>query len=96
MCTKIIDYSPQDFEVTIHRFLDKADIPRFANGATDLSYLSKDCFHFSQKGHALAANALWNSIITEESERLRYVKREFEEFKCPTAQKPFLITSKNS
>ncbi|KAG5680842.1 hypothetical protein PVAND_010323 [Polypedilum vanderplanki] len=89
-------HDSDDFEVTIHPFLDKGDVPKFSNGDTDLSYMSKDCFHLSQKGHATVANALWNSMLTPERARLRYFKNEFEEFKCPTATQPFLLTSKNS
>lgn len=86
----------QDFEVNMHQFLEKGDIPRFSNGDTDLSYMSKDCFHLSQKGHATIANALWNSMLTPQSQRLHYFKREFVEFKCPSVQMPYLATTKNS
>lgn len=86
----------QDFEVTIHPFLDKGDIPRFQNGNTDFSYMSEDCFHLSQKGHAQAANSLWNSMLTSENKRLNFFRREFEEFKCPTSLTPYLATTKNS
>lgn len=44
----------------------------------------------------MIANALWNSMLTPKNERLRNFKREFEEFKCPSSQKPFLATTKNS
>lgn len=82
--------------MNIHRIFDKGSTPKLSDESTDMTYLSKDCFHFSQKGHALAANALWNSMLTPENERLQYVKHEFEEFKCPSTQKPFLATTKNS
>lgn len=34
-----------------------------ANGETDLSFFSPDCFHLSQKGHEAAADALWNNMV---------------------------------
>lgn len=82
--------------MNLHRFLEKPEIPQFPNGSTDLTYLSKDCFHLSQKGHATIANALWNSMLTAPSQRLRNFQVEFQEFKCPTPKKPFLATIKNS
>ncbi|XP_070499489.1 phospholipase B1, membrane-associated-like [Chironomus tepperi] len=88
-------HDTDDFEVNVHPFLDKGDIPRFPDGNTDLTYMSQDCFHLSQKGHATAANALWNSMLTPESKRLHFFRRELEEFKCPTSLSPYLATTKN-
>ena len=85
-----------DFEVTLHPFLDKTDIPKDTNGNTDFSYMSLDCFHLSQLGHARAANAYFNSMMTPEKQRMRFWTKEFEEFHCPTPQRPFISTSKNS
>lgn len=58
--------------------------------------MSQDCFHLSQKGHATAANALWNSMLTPENKRLNFFRKELEEFKCPTSLTPYLATTKNS
>lgn len=85
-----------DFEVTFHPFLDLTDIPRDANGDTDYRYMSKDCFHLSQVGHARTANTYFNSMMTPESHRQRFWTKEFEEFRCPTVHNPFIFTSKNS
>lgn len=82
--------------MTFHPFLDQTDIPKDSHGETDYTYMSKDCFHLSQLGHARAANAYFNSILTPESQRQRSWKKEFEEFRCPTEQNPFLMTTKNS
>lgn len=89
-------HARNDFEVTLHPFLDLTDIPKDASGSTDFSYMSTDCFHLSQLGHARAANAYYNSMLTPERERLRYWTKEFDNFLCPTQQRPFLTTSKNS
>jgi hypothetical protein len=76
--------------------LEKSEVPMNFNDRSDFKYLSTDCFHMSQLGHARAANAYWNSMLTVESERDRKWKKEFEEFKCPTLKHPFLMTTKNS
>jgi hypothetical protein len=82
--------------VNLHPFLEYTDIPKDANGVTEYKYMSKDCFHLSQLGHARTANSYWNSMLTPERQRLRYSKKEFEEFRCPTQQSPFLMTTRNS
>lgn len=90
-------YVPQkDFEVVFHRFLLNTDVPKDSKGITEYKYLSKDCFHLSQLGHARTANAYWNSMLTPASKRLTYWEKEFETFRCPTAQNPYLFTTKNS
>lgn len=81
--------------MTLHPFLDKTDIPKDENGITEYKYMSKDCFHLTQLGHARAANAYYNSLLMPESKRIRAWKKEFEEFLCPTQQDPFIFTSKN-
>lgn len=58
--------------------------------------MSKDCFHLSQLGHARAANAYWNSMLTPKSQRELEWKKEFEIVKCPSQNNPFLMTTKNS
>jgi hypothetical protein len=48
--------SKDDFAVVGHSFLTEAKIPnrRTARGdITDFSFLSEDCFHFSQKTQAI-------------------------------------------
>lgn len=50
-------------------FLEKSDIPKDENRQTKYEYLSSDCFHLSQLGHARSANAYWNSMLTSEDQR---------------------------
>lgn len=82
--------------MNLHWFTTKSDVPKTADGNTDYSYISKDCFHFSQKGHALAATALWKSMLTPEASRATKWTKEFHELKCPTSEHPFLSTRQNS
>lgn len=35
------------------------------NGKPDLSFFAADCFHFSEKGHAEMAMALWNNMVRD-------------------------------
>lgn len=59
---------PQDFTVNLAPFDDKIDLMKDQNGRTDFTYLSFDCFHLSQKGNAIAANAFWNNMMGESIE----------------------------
>lgn len=76
--------------------MTKSQVPRTPDGNTDYTYISKDCFHFSQKGHALAATALWKSMLTPEASRATTWTREFDNLPCPTAEHPYLMTRQNS
>lgn len=82
--------------MNLHWFTTKAQVPHTADGNTDYTYISKDCFHFSQKGHALAATALWTSMLTPEASRATTWTKEFDNLKCPTKENPFLSTRQNS
>lgn len=42
----------EDFAVVAQPFLRELKFPRTANGMSDFTYMSLDCFHLSQKGYA--------------------------------------------
>ncbi|XP_071455288.1 phospholipase B1, membrane-associated-like [Hetaerina americana] len=63
---------------------------------TDYSFLAIDCFHFSQKLHARAANLLWNNLLEEPGKKSTHLKPIFHRFNCPTPNSPFLQTFNNS
>lgn len=42
----------EDFAVVLQPFTENLIFPRNRYNTTDMSYLSTDCFHFSQKGYA--------------------------------------------
>lgn len=46
------EFDLDDFTVVVQPFLLNYTFPITSEGYTDYSYLSTDCFHFSQKGHA--------------------------------------------
>lgn len=85
-----------DFTVNIQPFLRNVIFPSMPSGDTDFSFLSYDCFHFSQKGYALSTTALWNNMFEpygNKSEGLP--KAIFEPFKCPTEDHPYIRTREN-
>ncbi|KAK9721446.1 GDSL-like Lipase/Acylhydrolase [Popillia japonica] len=58
------EFRTEDFAVVNQPILQNSTaIPTTVGGDIDLTYFAADCFHFSQKGHALVAEALWNSIF---------------------------------
>lgn len=38
----------------VQPFVTNMKLPKTKDGATDLRYFAVDCFHFSQRGHALS------------------------------------------
>ncbi|GAB0096525.1 hypothetical protein DMENIID0001_120490 [Sergentomyia squamirostris] len=89
-------HNKPDFSVNFNPFSDQIFIPTTRSGKTDFTYMSMDCFHFSQKGYAMASNALWNNMMEPFNNKSHIWKKEFEEFKCPTEEQPFLTTKMNS
>lgn len=84
------------FTVVLQEFTKNLNMPRTANGNTDFTYMSTDCFHFSQKGYSIATNALWNNMLEPVGRKSTSWKREFSEFNCPTEERPFFATAANS
>ncbi|KAJ8939582.1 hypothetical protein NQ314_011079 [Rhamnusium bicolor] len=91
----------EDFTVVLQPFMKLFNAPidpahRY-NEVIDISYITHDCFHFSQKGHALGANLLWNNLLQpvgrKSKRKLNYIMENFE---CPKLNSPYLFTNKNS
>lgn len=61
----------------------------------DTSIMAYDCVHLSQKGHAVAANALWNNLLQEETDKTMGFMKLFQ-FECPNEENPYLRTYLNS
>ncbi|XP_050522339.1 phospholipase B1, membrane-associated-like isoform X4 [Daktulosphaira vitifoliae] len=85
-----------DFTVVLQPFTEDLIWPVLKNGNTDMSLLSADCFHLSQKGYARAANALWNNMMEPVGQKTTNWSKEFSRFLCPTQTHPYIRTWKNS
>ncbi|XP_073985770.1 phospholipase B1, membrane-associated-like [Rhodnius prolixus] len=90
-----------DFTVVIQPFMTFFNAPSNATDrykeVIDISYITHDCFHFSQKGHALAANLLWNNLLEPVGAKSRRsIDYPFQKVYCPTTKNPYLFTYNNS
>ncbi|KAJ9576076.1 hypothetical protein L9F63_007041, partial [Diploptera punctata] len=87
-----------DFAVVVQPFLVNATIPtRINDNRTDYSYLAADCFHLSQKGHAAAANSLWNNMMEPSNKKTYSLSSNvLTRFLCPTPEHPYIFTARNS
>ncbi|CAO1401887.1 unnamed protein product [Diamesa hyperborea] len=85
----------EDFTINVQPFLARVEFPTTQNNITDHRYLSSDCFHISQIGHSRISNALWNNMLEPVGQKALNWKKEFQELKCPTQQRPYLATKFN-
>ncbi|XP_065487748.1 phospholipase B1, membrane-associated [Caloenas nicobarica] len=88
----------EDFAVVMQPFFRNAMLPLDSNGKPDLSFFAADCFHFSARGYAEMAMALWNNMLEPVSEKQTYINftHDRSKLKCPNPEKPFLSTLRNS
>lgn len=91
------EFHTNDFTVVYQPFFRDASV--FINGKhkqPDMNVVSVDCIHLSQKGHALAANGLWNNMFEPNGHKTLGLKSMLSDFKCPTQSRPFISTYFNS
>ncbi|POI35882.1 hypothetical protein CIB84_000366, partial [Bambusicola thoracicus] len=88
----------EDFAVVVQPFFRNTILPLDSNGKPDLSFFATDCFHFSEKGYAEMAVALWNNMMEPVGEKQTYNNFTYDrsKLKCPNSEKPFLSTLRNS
>nr|XP_014425321.2 phospholipase B1, membrane-associated [Pelodiscus sinensis] len=88
----------EDFTVVVHPFFRNTIIPLGSDGKPDLSFFSVDCFHFTERGYAEMAIALWNNLLEPVGQKQSYNNFTHNrlKLKCPTSENPFLFTSRNS
>jgi len=89
-----------DFTVVLQPSLVNGDLPLqqnkvFNRRLPDLSFMAPDCFHFSQKLHALIGRSLWNNLLQPVGRKTTNWEKDVP-FLCPSKTSPFLATSKNS
>ncbi|XP_034254861.1 phospholipase B1, membrane-associated [Thrips palmi] len=90
------EFQTDDFAVVVQPFTHKLHFPLKTENATDFTYMAPDCFHFSQRGYARAANALWNNMMEPVGEKSMDWFNSFQRFLCPSEQHPYIYTKGNS
>ncbi|XP_071433161.1 phospholipase B1, membrane-associated isoform X2 [Pithys albifrons albifrons] len=88
----------EDFAVVMQPFFRNTLLPMDSTSKPDLSFFAADCFHFSVRGYAEMAMALWNNMLEPVGEKQTYnnFTHDRSKLKCPNPEKPFLFTRKNS
>uniref|UniRef100_A0A9J7WYN3 Si:ch211-214p16.3 n=1 Tax=Cyprinus carpio carpio TaxID=630221 RepID=A0A9J7WYN3_CYPCA len=88
----------QDFAVVLQPFLKNTVVPVVEDGTPDLTFFSVDCFHFSERGHAAVAVALWNNMLEPVDRKQTYNNFAYDrsDIHCPTKEHPFIFTRINS
>ncbi|NXM89648.1 PLB1 Phospholipase, partial [Oenanthe oenanthe] len=88
----------EDFAVVIQPFFRNTLVPLDIVGKPDMSFFAADCFHFSVRGYAEMAMALWNNMLEPVGEKQSYnnFTQDRSKLKCPNPEKPFLSTRRNS
>ncbi|XP_019888136.2 phospholipase B1, membrane-associated [Ooceraea biroi] len=92
------EFQRDDFVVVAQPVLMDLTIPLASNGYADLTYLSVDCFHISQKMNAWYATSLWESLFQPVGAKMTKLSDNppSEKFYCPTEERPYLATMLNS
>ncbi|KAK0161154.1 hypothetical protein PV327_009658 [Microctonus hyperodae] len=89
-----------DFTVVLQPFMMSFNAPNAdprTAPALDSNMVTYDCFHFSQKGHALVANLLWNNMFEPVGNKSSHrIPKMMEKIICPTDKTPFIFTNINS
>ncbi|XP_043797717.1 phospholipase B1, membrane-associated-like isoform X2 [Apis laboriosa] len=90
------EFNRKDFTIIVSPGISNIKITLPEGESSDLSYFSADCFHISQKTHAIFANALWNNLLQPIGNKTTTLLPVFETFLCPTSKRPYLVTRENS
>ena len=90
------DDSVGNFTVVLQPLLTSIEFSMEHSGETDLSSVAVDCQHFSAKGSAEIARALWNNMLQRVGEKTTILKQPYTEITCPTDVEPYFFTSKSS
>ncbi|GAA6213375.1 phospholipase B1, membrane-associated-like [Lates japonicus] len=88
----------EDFAVVVQPFFQNSIVPLNADGRPDATYFSEDCFHFSERGHADMAAALWNNMLEPVGKKQTYnnFTNARNNIRCPTEEHPYIFTKENS
>ncbi|KFP88878.1 Phospholipase B1, membrane-associated, partial [Acanthisitta chloris] len=88
----------EDFAVVMQPFFRNTLLPMDSTSKPDMSFFAADCFHFSVRGYAEMAMALWNNMLEPVGEKQTYnnFTHDRSKLKCPNPEKPFIFTRRNS
>ncbi|XP_008639968.2 PREDICTED: phospholipase B1, membrane-associated isoform X2 [Corvus brachyrhynchos] len=88
----------EDFAVVMQAFFRNTLLPLDSTSKPDMSFFAADCFHFSVRGYAEMAMALWNNMLEPVGEKQTYnnFTHDRSKLRCPNPEKPFLSTRRNS
>ncbi|XP_066479333.1 phospholipase B1, membrane-associated [Tiliqua scincoides] len=88
----------KDFAIVVQPFFRNTFMPLDSDGKPDLSYFAVDCFHFSEKGYAEMAMALWNNMLEPVGHKQTYHNFTYNrsKLKCPTSEHPYFFTARNN
>lgn len=88
----------EDFTVVLQPFNMHSRLPLLPDRApheADHSFLSPDCVHLSQRGHAVMARALWNNMVQPISHKALSWRSMDTQLLCPSREHPFFTTNRN-
>ncbi|XP_053366028.1 phospholipase B1, membrane-associated [Clarias gariepinus] len=90
--------SREDFAVVLQPFFQSTVVPMGEDRQPDLSFFSVDCFHFTERGHAEMAIALWNNMLEPMGNKQTYnnFTHDRSKIRCPSEEHPFIFTRVNS
>jgi hypothetical protein len=93
------EFNSKEFTVNVQTFTRHLVFPTLSHSLlNDFTYMSEDCFHLSQKGYALATQALWNNMFEKNGNKSDYWSHKglkLENFLCPTKENPYFATREN-
>lgn len=90
------EFHTDSFTVVYQPFYKDASVFYQNDRKPDLNMMSVDCVHFSQKGHAISANGIWNNMLEPVGHKSLGFNHLLEQFKCPTQRNPYVYTNYNS
>lgn len=90
------EFYSNNFTVVFQPFFKNASVYYQNDKNPDMSMLGVDCFHLSQKGHAISANGIWNNLMEPVGRKSFGFNHLFEKFSCPTRKNPFIFTNYNT
>ncbi|CAB3410477.1 unnamed protein product [Caenorhabditis bovis] len=92
------EFEKDDFTVVIQPFFANSTQPPLKDGIPDLSFFAPDCFHFSQKGHAVISTHLWKNLMQPVGRKSTQADFSMPAvpLACPDKECPYIRTKLNS